>query len=36
MLAEEAEYWWAGTKRGIEASGDAVTWVRFKNEFSRK
>jgi len=36
MLAEEAEYWWTSTKRWIEASGDAITWVRFKNEFLKK
>jgi len=36
MLAEEAEYWWTSTKRRIEASGDAITWVRFKNEFLKK
>jgi len=36
MLAEEAEYWWINTKRRIEASGDAITWVRFKNEFLKK
>jgi len=36
MLAEEAEYWWTSTKRRIEASGDVITWVRFKNEFLKK
>jgi len=36
MLDEEAEYWWTSTKRRIEASGDAITWVRFKNEFLKK
>jgi len=36
MLAEEIEYKWAGTKRRIEASGEVVTWVRFKSEFLRK
>jgi len=36
MLAEEAEYWWTSTKRRIKASGDAITWVRFKNEFLKK
>jgi len=36
MLVEEAEYWWTSTKRRIEASGDAITWVRFKNEFLKK
>jgi len=36
MLAKEAEYWWTSTKRRIEASGDAITWVRFKNEFFKK
>jgi len=36
ILAEEAEYWWTSTKRRIEASGDAITWVRFKNEFLKK
>jgi len=35
MLAEEAEYWWTSTKRRIEASGDAIAWVRFMNEFLR-
>jgi len=36
LLAEEAEYWWTSTKRKIEASGDVITWVRFKNEFLKK
>jgi len=36
MLAEEAEYWLTSTKRKIEASGDVITWVRFKNEFLKK
>jgi len=36
ILAEEAEYWWTSTKRRIEASGEAITWVRFKNEFLKK
>jgi len=36
MLAEEAEYWWTGAKRRIEASGDVVTWETFKNKFLRK
>jgi hypothetical protein len=36
MLAEEAEYWWVGAKRRFEASGEVVTWVRFKSEFLRK
>jgi len=36
MLAEEAEYWWSSSKMRIEASGDDVTWVRFKSEFLKK
>jgi len=36
MHAEEAEYWWNGTTKRIEASGDVVTWVRFKSEFLKK
>jgi len=36
LLAEEAEYWWTRTKRRSEASGDAITWVRFKSEFLKK
>jgi len=36
MFVEEAEYWWMSTKRSIEASGDVVTWVRFKSEFLKK
>jgi len=36
ILTEEDEYWWAGTKRRIEDSGEVVTWVRFKSEFMRK
>jgi len=36
MLAEEAEYWWTSTKRRMEASGDAITWERFKSVFLKK
>jgi len=36
MLAEEAKYWWTSTRRRIEASGEAITSVRFKNEFLKK
>ena len=36
MLVEEAEYWWTSTKRRIEAIGEAITWVRFNNEFLKK
>ena len=36
LLAEEAEYWGASAKMRIEASGEVVTWVRFKSEFLRK
>ena len=36
MLAEEAEYWWTNTKGRLEASGEVVTWARFKTEFLRK
>jgi len=35
-IVEEAEYWWTSTKRRIEANGDAITWVRFRNEFLKK
>jgi len=36
MLVEEAECWWTSTKKRIEDSGDAITWVRFKNGFFKK
>jgi len=36
ILVEEAGYWWTSTKRRIEASGEAIIWVRFKNEFLKK
>jgi len=36
MLAEEAEYWWTKSKGRLEASGEVVTWARFKSEFLRK
>jgi len=36
MFAEEAEYWWANAKGRLEASGEVVTWGKFKSEFLRK
>jgi hypothetical protein len=36
MLAEEAEYWWTNAKGRLEASGEVVTWARFKIVFLRK
>jgi len=33
MLAEEVEYWWTNAKGRLEASGEVVTWARFKSEF---
>jgi hypothetical protein len=36
MLAEEAEYWWDGAKRRLEASGEVVSWGKFRSEFLKK
>jgi len=36
MLVDEAEYWWTGAKRRLEASGEVVSWERFKSDFLRK
>jgi len=36
LLGEEAEYWWANSKRRLEAGGVVVSWERFKEEFLRK
>jgi hypothetical protein len=36
MFAGEAEYCWTNAKGRLEASGEALTWARFKTEFLRK
>jgi hypothetical protein len=36
MLAEEVGYWWASAKRRLKASGEVVSWEKFKSEFLRK
>ncbi|XP_014522110.1 uncharacterized protein LOC106778641 [Vigna radiata var. radiata] len=33
MLAGEAEYWWRGMWRGMDARGEVATWVDFRNKF---
>ncbi|XP_014492523.1 uncharacterized protein LOC106754964 [Vigna radiata var. radiata] len=33
MLAGEAEYWWCGMRRGMDARGEVATWAEFKNMF---
>jgi hypothetical protein len=36
MLAVEAEFWWANSKRRLEAGVVVMSWERFKEEFSKK
>jgi hypothetical protein len=36
LLTEEAEFWWTNAKGRLEASGEVVTWARFKTKFLKK
>ncbi|WVY95345.1 hypothetical protein V8G54_034433 [Vigna mungo] len=33
MLAGEAEYWWRGMRRGMDAREEVATWVDFRARF---